>query len=75
MLGVRHGLSCVGCCWLLMALLFVVGVMNLAWVALLAAYILVEKVLPGGARVGRALGLILIGWGGWILVTLERMWM
>ena len=55
-LGVRHGLFCVGCCWLLMALLFVVGVMNLAWVAALAGFVLIEKVARGGALVGRLAG-------------------
>lgn len=45
-MGIEHGVYCVGCCWVLMLLLFVVGVMNLAWVALLAAYVLVEKLLP-----------------------------
>lgn len=45
-MGLRHGLFCVGCCGLLMALLFVTGVMNLVWVGLLAAFVLVEKVLP-----------------------------
>ena len=43
-LGARHGLFCIGCCWLLMALLFVGGVMNLAWVAALALIVLVEKI-------------------------------
>jgi predicted metal-binding membrane protein len=48
LLGLRHGLYCLGCCWMLMALLFVGGVMNLAWVALLAAIVLIEKIAPGG---------------------------
>ena len=62
-MGFRHGLYCVGCCWLLMALLFALGVMNLLWVALIAAYILLEKVSPGGWWISRALGVLLIGWG------------
>lgn len=45
-LGLKHGAYCVGCCWLLMSLLFVGGVMNLAWVAVLALIVLVEKVAP-----------------------------
>lgn len=45
-LGLKHGAYCVGCCWLIMALLFVGGVMNLAWVALLAVVVLAEKVAP-----------------------------
>jgi predicted metal-binding membrane protein len=55
-MGLRHGSSCVGCCWVLMALLFVAGVMNLLWVAVIAALVLVEKVLPRGELVGRVAG-------------------
>lgn len=62
MLGVRHGLYCVGCCWLLMALLFVGGVMNVVWIAALSLIVVVEKVAPRGERFGRALGIVLIGW-------------
>ncbi|KVC39598.1 metal-binding protein [Burkholderia diffusa] len=62
LLGVRHGAHCVGCCWLLMALLFVGGVMNVVWIVALSLFVLVEKVLPGGERIGRALGVVLIAW-------------
>lgn len=62
-MGVRHGAYCLGCCWALMALLFVGGVMNLAWIAGIALLVLVEKLLPGGPVVGRVLGLGLIVWG------------
>ncbi|HKT63593.1 DUF2182 domain-containing protein [Burkholderia sp. 22313] len=62
LLGVRHGAYCVGCCWLLMALLFVGGVMNVVWIVALSLVVLVEKVLPGGERAGRALGVVLIAW-------------
>jgi predicted metal-binding membrane protein len=62
-MGARHGLWCVGCCWMLMALLFVGGVMNLVWIAVIAALVLVEKVAPGGVIVGRVAGVALIGWG------------
>ena len=61
--GVRHGAFCLGCCWMLMALLFVGGVMNLAWVAGLALLVLIEKTLPGGRWVGRATGAVLFLWG------------
>jgi predicted metal-binding membrane protein len=61
--GALHGLFCVGCCWLLMALLFVGGVMNLAWIAALAALVLVEKIFTAGPWIGRATGVILIVWG------------
>jgi len=50
----------VGCCWFLMALLFVAGVMNLLWVAAIAAFVLVEKVVPRGDLVGRVAGGILV---------------
>jgi predicted metal-binding membrane protein len=62
-MGLRHGLHCVGCCWLLMALLFVAGVMNLLWIATIAGFVLVEKVMPGGRTVGRVAGAALVAWG------------
>jgi predicted metal-binding membrane protein len=62
-MGLRHGLYCTGCCWLLMALLFVVGVMNLLWIAALAAAILLEKTLPNVRWLSTAIGLLLVGWG------------
>jgi len=58
-MGIGHGLWCVGCCFMLMALLFYAGVMNLAWVAALALYILAQKAAPGGAWIARAGGLAL----------------
>jgi predicted metal-binding membrane protein len=60
-MGLRHGLYCLGCCWVLMALLFVLGIMNLLWIAALAGFVLLEKVAPAGHWVGRVTGLILIG--------------
>ena len=66
-MGLRHGAFCVGCCWVLMALLFVAGVMNLLWVAAIAAFVLVEKVVPAGRVVSRLAGAILILWGVWLL--------
>ncbi|MXP40401.1 DUF2182 domain-containing protein [Altererythrobacter soli] len=62
-LGLLHGAYCVGCCWLLMALLFVGGVMNLAWIALLTLLVAAEKLLPGGRRVAFAAGLVFVAWG------------
>lgn len=61
-LGLRHGAFCVGCCWLLMALLFVGGVMNLVWIAALTLVVLVEKLAPAGARLGQGLGVLLMLW-------------
>ena len=52
-MGITHGAYCVGCCWVLMLLLFAVGVMNLAWVALIAAFLLLEKNVPGGRLASR----------------------
>ena len=68
-MGLRHGIFCVGCCWLLMALMFVAGVMNLLWAAALTAYVLVEKIAPAGRLVSRAAGLLAIGWGVWMVVA------
>ena len=59
-LGIRHGVYCLGCCWALMLVLFVVGVMNLAWVALITAFIFLEKFGPTGARLARASGAAII---------------
>ena len=67
LMGVHHGTYCVGCCWLLMALLFVAGVMNLLWVATIAAYVLVEKIVPAGHWVSRAIGLCIIVVGVWMV--------
>jgi predicted metal-binding membrane protein len=58
-MGLRHGGYCVGCCWTLMTLLFVAGVMNLLWIATIAAFILAEKMLPRGDLMGRVIGGVL----------------
>lgn len=59
-MGARHGLSCLGCCWALMGLLFVGGVMNLAWIAAVSVAVGLEKLLPGGQRLSSGLGVALI---------------
>ena len=59
-MGLKHGVLCVGCCWALMALLFVMGVMNLVWVAALTAFVLIEKATPFGPIVARASGIAMI---------------
>jgi predicted metal-binding membrane protein len=61
--GIGHGAYCLGCCWMLMALLFVGGIMNLAWIAAIALLVLIEKTLPGGGWMGRATGAVLVVWG------------
>ena len=66
-LGLLHGAYCLGCCWLLMALLFVVGVMNIAWVAALTLLVAAEKLLPGGQWIARIAGAGLIAWGALLI--------
>jgi predicted metal-binding membrane protein len=67
-LGLRHGAYCVGCCWSLMALLFVGGVMNILWIAALAIFVLVEKVVPLGRLISRLAGTGFVAAGGWLLL-------
>jgi predicted metal-binding membrane protein len=62
-MGLAHGAYCVGCCWALMLLLFAVGVMNLIWVAMIAAFVFVEKLLPAGRITARFAGAALIAVG------------
>jgi predicted metal-binding membrane protein len=59
-MGLQHGVQCIGCCWALMALLFVFGVMNLLWVATLAIFVFLEKLTPAGPRVGRIGGILMV---------------
>jgi len=67
-MGLRNGIYCVVCCWALMSLMFVAGVMSLVWMAVIAAFVLVEKVAPGGQWVSRISGLLLILWGAWMVM-------
>ena len=67
-MGFEHGLYCVGCCWILMALLFVAGVMNLLWVAVISLFVLGEKALPRGELIGRCGGAALL-LGGLVVLT------
>lgn len=62
-MGIEHGIYCVGCCWLLMGLLFVGGTMNLVWIAGLSILVLIEKLLPGGVWFGRVTGVVLMATG------------
>jgi len=64
-MGLRHGAFCVGCCWLLMALLFVAGVMNLFWVATIAACVLAEKLVP----------LPVVSWGAGVVLVASGVWL
>ena len=67
-MGLHHGRLCLGCCWSLMVLLFVLGVMNLAWVAVLTIFVLAEKVAPRGVLISRIGGVVLAAWGAVVLV-------
>ncbi|MDF1774385.1 MAG: DUF2182 domain-containing protein [Rhizobiaceae bacterium] len=65
-MGWRHGLFCVGCCWALMGLLFVVGVMNPAWIIAITIYVLAEKILPGSEKLSKFVGALMVGAGLWM---------
>jgi predicted metal-binding membrane protein len=68
-MGAEHGVFCLGCCWFLMALLFVGGIMNLYWIVALAAFVALEKLTPVGEIASKVAGAALAVWGGWILVV------
>ena len=67
-LGAHHGLYCVGCCWALMLLLFVGGVMSLLWIAAITIFVLLEKLAPLGAQGGRLSGALLVAAGLYLLL-------
>ena len=66
MLGLRHGAYCVGCCWALMALLLVGGVMNVLWIVLLALLAFLERVTSMGRLIARLAGIVLVAGGVWL---------
>ena len=68
-MGVRSGNFCLGCCWLLMLLLFVAGVMNLLWIALITAFVLAEKIAPGPKWITRTAGVGMAVWGVWLIAS------
>lgn len=68
-MGVEHGAWCLGCCWFLMALLFVGGVMNVLWIAGLAVYVLIEKVVPFGHWLSYVTGALLVAAGVALIAT------
>jgi predicted metal-binding membrane protein len=70
-MGLRHGTYCLGCCWILMALLFVAGVMNLFWVAVIAVLVMAEKILSKGELLGRIAGLALVAAG---VMSIGKLW-
>jgi predicted metal-binding membrane protein len=68
-LGLRHGAYCVGCCWMLMAVLFVGGVMNLVWISVLTLLVLIEKLAPAGKTIGQFAGIVLVAWAAATLLV------
>ncbi len=70
-MGLHHGSLCIGCCWALMALLFVLGVMNLWWIALVATVVLIEKITRN-AVLPRMLGVTLVAWGAAVMAGLAE---
>ncbi len=68
-MGTQHGAYCLGCCWLLMSLLFVGGIMNLFWIAGLTGFVLLEKTIPMGHWFGRIVGIAVAAWGVLMLVN------
>ncbi len=71
-MGLKHGIYCTGCCWFLMALLFVAGVMNLVWVAAISLFVLLEKLVPQPLLLGKISGAVLIAWGTWVLLSMHK---
>jgi predicted metal-binding membrane protein len=70
-MGLEHGFYCLGCCWVLMALLFAVGIMNLLWMAALTAFVLVEKLFPAGQWAARIGGVSLLAFGVFLLTQAQ----
>ena len=68
-LGVSHGAYCLGCCWLVMLTALVMGVMNLAWMAVLTVMVALEQLAPGGMRMARVCGVLLALWGAWLALA------
>jgi predicted metal-binding membrane protein len=68
-MGLRYAAWCVGCCWLVMAVLFVAGAMSIAWAIAISLYVLLERLLPLGRRLDRAMGAALVALGLWRLVV------
>ncbi len=65
LMGIRHGMFCIGCCWALMLILFAVGVMNMLWVLLITGFVVIEKALPAPRALRLWSGLALLCWGGY----------
>jgi predicted metal-binding membrane protein len=70
-MGLKHGIYCVGCCWMLMTLSFALGVMNMLWMAALTAFMLLEKITDN-KWISRTAGMILVVWGLWVVAGVSR---
>jgi predicted metal-binding membrane protein len=66
-MGLAHGVYCLGCCWVLMGLLFYGGVMEPLWILGLAVYVAIEKLIPVNNRLSRFTGSLLVAWGAWVI--------
>ena len=72
LMGFGHGLYCLGCCWLLMALLFALGLMSPLWMAAIAAFVLIEKLFPAGLWIARIAGVLMLGFGIYLIAPALR---
>ena len=70
-MGVMHGLDCIQCCWALMLVLFVGGVMNVTTIAVLSGVVAAEKLAPRGVMIARLVGGLLIIWGLWLILVVR----
>jgi predicted metal-binding membrane protein len=68
-MGLKHGAQCAGCCWALMLLLFVAGVMNIWWIALITVLVIIEKIAPRGLLLGKIAGVLFVAWGVWMIAA------
>lgn len=68
-MGLKHGAFCLGCCWVLMLLLFVAGVMNIWWIAGITILVLIEKIVPRGLLLGKLAGVAFMAWGLWLVAA------
>ena len=66
-MGLRYAAWCVGCCWLVMTVLFVAGAMSFGWALAISAYVLAERLLPLGRAFDRTVGAALVAWGAWLI--------
>jgi predicted metal-binding membrane protein len=69
LMGLKHGQYCLGCCWALMTVLFVAGVMNIWWIAVLTLFVLAEKLSPRRWMIGPVSGVLLVAWGVWLIAS------